>query len=230
MNTSRKTTSAEAGQLTLTLPGRRPLYDRASFLISSANEAASRTVEAWLNSGEPFLIVCGPKGAGKTHLAHLAVESEGAFFDWTDAAAAQGPAVVVFDNLPPDRPREFLRAIEEIADCGKRIVLVGEGHPSEWAKGFKDLRTRLEAMPRASLGEPDESLIRAVLAKGFLDRQLTVPPAVIDYTAPRLPRTFEAVRAFIDAADELSLGLKKKISIQLAQKTLTALFETELEG
>ncbi len=226
MNTSRNP-DITADQLILTLPENPPQYGRETFLIAPSNEAACRTAEAWRNSGEPFLIICGPEGSGKTHLAHIVVENKEAFFDWRDQSAAEGPAVLVFDNLPPNSAKEFLRIIEDLGDSGRRLVMVGSGHPSEWAQDFKDLRTRLEAMPRASLGEPDESLIRAVLSKDFSDRQLSVPQTVIDYVAPRLPRTFAAAHAFASAADRLSLGLKKKISIGLAQQALTALFETD---
>ena len=220
--------SIASGQLALALPEEPPRYARDGFLISESNEAAWRAAQGWLRSAEPSLIICGPPGSGKTHLAHILAGDDGVFAPPSYADVSLGAApLIVFDDLPAPDPKEFLHLIEELADSGKRTLLAGAGHPSEWALGLKDLRTRLEAMPRAILGEPDEPLIRAVIAKGFADRQLVVPPSVIDYAVPRMPRRFEAAHAFVATADQASLTEKRKISVQFAQKILQKLFEAD---
>ena len=155
------------GQLILPLPPNKPRYDRRNFLVAPTNEAAWRAAQAWRESVDQSLIICGPAGAGKTHLATILAESEDAFIDWRNfSPAANNTAIkiVVIDDLPAADPRAFLSALEEIANAGLRTVLVGKGHPGEWALGFKDLRTRLEAIPRASLDQPDEALLRAVIS------------------------------------------------------------------
>jgi len=215
-------------QLALQLPGRAPDYSKEAFLISNSNENAWRAAESWQASNEPSLILCGPPGSGKTHLAHLLASTVERYFEAPDVADdATVSGVIAIDNLPASDPKAFLNRLKEITDAGNRVVLAGGGHPGEWALGLKDLQTRLEAMPRAVLGEPDEDLIRAVIAKGFRDRQLAVPKSVVDYAAPRLPRTFAAAHAFVSAADKASLTAKKKISIKLAQKIIENLFEAD---
>lgn len=214
-------------QLSLSLPDAAPRYDRDAFLISDANASAWRALAAWEASEEPALIICGPPGSGKTHLAHIAAErSNGVVADATDwPEDTLQAALIVIDNLPAPDPRSFLARLEEATGNGARLVLAGAGHPGEWAMGLKDLRTRLEAMPRASLGEPDETLIRAVIAKGFKDRQLEVSQQVVDYAAPRLPRTFAAARAFVALADRAGLEEKRRITTPLIQKIVDNLSE-----
>jgi chromosomal replication initiation ATPase DnaA len=209
-------------QLALSLPGAAVRYDRDSFLISDANKAAWQCVCAWEQSDEPALIVCGPPGSGKTHLAHIAADNAGGVFanEADTADSLQVSRLVVFDNLPMRDPKAFLAKIEGLIETGTRIVLVGAGHPGEWSLGLKDLQTRLEAMPRATLGEPDETLIRVVIAKGFHDRQLVVGEGVIDYAAPRLSRTFAAAHDFVALADKAALEEKRKITAPLAQKVI----------
>ena len=98
----------------------------------------------------------------------------------------------------------------------------------DWASGLPDLRTRLEAMPRVTLEEPDEAyLLRRIIAKGFRDRQLNVNETVAAYAAPRLPRTFAAAHAFVARADEAALDQQKKITIPLAQDLIDNLLEGE---
>ncbi len=227
-----KTTKSGAqdarSQLSLPLPETPPRYDREAFVIAEPNQAAWRAVEGWLGSNEPALIICGPAGSGKTHLASiLANEAGGSFCNIAEwRGAPEGARLIVLDNLPAGDPHHFLAVLEDLAAQGRRVVLVGAGHPGEWSGDLKDLRTRLEAAPRASLGEPDEALIRRVMVKGFRDRQLEVSAAVIEYAAPRLARTFAAAQAFVALADRAALAEKRKISTALAQKIIDDLSES----
>ncbi len=213
-----------AAQLVLPLPRHPPRYDREAFLIAPTNDAAWRAAHAWLASADPSLIICGPPGSGKTHLATILVEKGGQFIDWRSAtpAIAADIDIGVIDDLPADDPKRFLTALEEFTNAGLRTVLVGRGHPGEWASGLKDLRTRLEAVPRASLDQPDEALLRAVMTKAFGDRQIAIDAAVIEYAAPRLPRTFAAALAFVERADEEAARRKKKITVALAKEIVNA--------
>lgn len=215
----------QGAQLVLPLPQRPPRFDRDAFLIAPTNDAAWRAGQAWLASDEPSLIICGPEGSGKTHLATILSGEEGVFFDWRNATSAisSDAKVVVLDALPADDPKRVLSVIEDLTNSGRRLILAGRGHPGEWAMGLKDLRTRLEAIPRANLDQPDEALLRAVLTKGFSDRQVNIDAAVVEYAAPRLPRTFAAARAFVDVADAEAARRKKKITIALAKVVIDAL-------
>ena len=220
-------------QLPLDLPPHQPRYERERFALSQANEAAWKAATAWLKSDEPALMICGPQGAGKTHLAHvLAERREGAaFLSAADFCGMRTPApFAVVDDLPAGDPKELLAAFETAAAEGARIVFAGDGHPSVWAQGVKDLRTRLEAAPRAVLGEPDEALIRSVISKGFSDRQLRVAPSVIEFAAQRLPRTFAAAHAFVALSDRLALEERRKITAPLVQNLLDNLSEGRLKA
>ena len=53
-------------------------YGRAGFFVSPANATALATVEDWLNWPGGKLVLAGPPGAGKTHLAHIWAEAAGA--------------------------------------------------------------------------------------------------------------------------------------------------------
>ena len=215
----------ESGQLSLALPESPPRFDADGFVHSDANDAAWRVARAWAASDDPALIICGPPKSGKTHLAHLVTSGRECRFVVADGLAEglASASLIVVDGLPSADPHALLAALEGGGALPARIILAGAGHPSEWARGLKDLRTRLESMPRAVMNEPDELLIRAVIAKGFRDRQLIVNPAVIDYAAPRLPRTFAAAHCFVALADRAALDQQRKISVALVQKLVDEL-------
>ena len=225
-------------QLPLELPDIDPCYEGVRFVRSEANDAAWRTAHAWLGSDEPAWIICGPKGAGKTHLAHVIAEQAAeqgadaaAFIGETAFSTGDLPAsLLIVESLPPGSPHAFLEAYETAVAKGARMAFIGRGHPSSWAMGLKDLRTRLEAMPRAVLNEPDEALIRAVIAKSFADRQLRVPERIVDYAVARLPRTFAAAHAFVALADRKALEEGRKITAPMVQNLLDNLSEGAIKA
>ena len=180
-----------------------------------------RTLDAWKKHGEGVLLICGPKGSGKSHLLRI-IETE---------TAGGSPATHCRDDVSHDfAPAELLIAIESAREKGERLVLAGAGDPAEWAGGLRDLETRLGAAPRITLVDPDEALLKAVLTKQFRDRQLRASEAIIDYAAPRLPKTFAAVRAFAAALDALSIEKGEAIGLKLAREVVNNLSEEAFEA
>jgi len=230
MKPTDKNAPAFTSQLPLPLPESAPRYEREAFILTASNKSAVHTVEAWRVSEEHAIIICGPVASGKTHLANIVAKEMGGLFlslsERNRQESAAGP--FVFDNLPSDDPKNFLAALEDLAAAGRRVILVGTGHPRDWSGDLKDLRTRLEAMPRATLGEPDEALIEGVVMQAFKDRQLDVSPKVVKYAVPRLSRTFVAARAFVSMTDRLALQEKREITVPLAQKIIDNLSEGDL--
>ena len=58
------------------------------------------------------------------------------------------------------------------------------------------------------------------MVKLFNDRQLRVGADVLYYILPRIERSFEAVRDFVDRADQIAIIEKRKISIPLVREIL----------
>ena len=72
-----RTTGAMARQLVFDL-ARAPCFDRDDFLVSTANEAAVAAVRAWPDWPSRTLLLVGPSGSGKSHLAAIWAEDVGA--------------------------------------------------------------------------------------------------------------------------------------------------------
>ncbi len=217
-------------QLSLTLPEVPADYARSNYLVTEANAAAFQMAMGWRESGDPALVICGEEKSGKTHLAHILAEDAGGRFaklgsPLADAGASEGAVILIDDVDAIEDPKTMLGVIEDLRGLGARVLLIGRGVPGEWAKGLRDLATRLESMARVTLVQPDEALMRQVLAKAFSDRQMIVEEAVILYAVPRLSRTFAAAHAFAEVANRASLEEKRPISIALARKILNNLFE-----
>jgi len=67
-------------------------------------------------------------------------------------------------------------------------------------------------------------LLRALLVKLFIDRQLVVDIAVIDALAMRMERSFAAARQVVDRLDRLALERGRRVTRPLVQEALAELF------
>lgn len=189
---------------------------REAFVVGDSNATALAMLDAWMRSGEPLLAICGPPGSGKSHLLQMLVR---------ETAAAGANVIAVDDVGVVAAPGDILSLVERARSEGKRAALAGEGAPVEWARGLKDLETRLNAALRITLDEPDEALLRAVIAKLFADRQLRAAPSVVDYAVRHLPKTFAAGQAFVGALDAASIEKGAPIGLKLAREVVANLSE-----
>ena len=76
----------------------------------------------------------------------------------------------------------------------------------------------------ATIEPPDDALLRALLVKLFIDRQLVVDTAVIDALALRMERSFAAARQVVDRLDRVALERGRRVTRPLVQEVLTELF------
>jgi chromosomal replication initiation ATPase DnaA len=222
-------------QRALDLPPPPPRLNREQFLLGESNVSALKMLDDWARAGEQRLVICGPASAGKTHLARIAAEQIGAraisaYNLDPETTTASAIALVIDDVEQCGSPRDLLAAIESVSAAGGRLILVGRGAPVEWARGLKDLETRLNAATRIALEEPDEALLKAVMMKLFSDRQLCVSEEVVVYAAARLPKTLAAAEAFVAGMDAASLEAGKGVGRVLAREVVANLSEAPADA
>ncbi len=214
-------------QLPLDLGQRRPALDRDAFLVTAANAAAVAWIDRWPAWPAPALVLQGPPGSGKTHLAGVWCARAGAgIVAGGDLDAARVPAlieagptlVVETAEAAPEEP--LLHLYNGIAERGGHLLLTATKPPSRWGIGLADLRSRLNALPVAEIAPPDDRLIRAVLVKLFADRQLAVTAELVEFVGLRIERSFAAAQRVVAALDAASLVAQRRITIHLAQQVL----------
>ena len=214
-------------QLPLDLGQRRPALDRDAFLVTAANAAAVAWIDRWPGWPAPALVLQGPPGSGKTHLAGVWRARAGAgIIEGAELAASLVPAlleswptlVVETAEAAPEQP--LLHLYNGIAERGGYLLLTSTQPPSRWGIGLADLRSRLNALPVAEIVPPDDLLIRAVLVKLFADRQLAVTAELVEFVGLRIERSFAAAQRAVAALDAASLVAQRRITIHLAQQVL----------
>ncbi|MEA1833824.1 hypothetical protein U8607_17195 [Methylobacterium durans] len=223
--------NAPPRQLTFDLP-LDPRYGREDFLVSPANEAAYALIEAWPDWPDTVLVLTGPSGSGKSHLASIWATRAHA---WTVAAAEIGAAsvthlvsngaLVVEDIDRADGLDEAaLFHLLNLARERRRPVLITSAQAVD-ALGIRtpDLRSRLRLAPGAGILPPDDALLRAVIVKLFVDRQLVVDLSVVDALALRIDRSLARAREVVSELDRDALGRGRRITRPLALAVLERL-------
>ncbi|WP_142848609.1 DnaA ATPase domain-containing protein [Telmatospirillum sp. J64-1] len=214
-------------QLPLDL-GHRPALGGADFLISSCNAEAAAWLDRWPHWPGPALVLHGPDGCGKTHLASIFAQRSGARmldpaqlgavdpFRLFETAAA---AVVEDADLGVDEVGLF-HLYNAAKECGAHLLLTGRLAPGLWQIALPDLRSRLLAAHSVRIRPPDDRMMEALLVKLFADRQLKVGQDVVAYLATRMERSFAAARALVAHVDSAALAAHRAVTVPFLRELL----------
>lgn len=216
-----------AEQLVFDLPVREA-RGRENFFVSPSNAAALEAIEAWKGWPGGKMILVGPPGSGKTHLAHVWAALSGATLRDTARIAGEDPSrlaehgpLVLEDAEAGGVPEQALFHLHNLlAEAGHALLITATSPPRDWDLTLPDLRSRMDAAPVARLNAPDDPLLKAVLLKQFSDRQISVSPRAIDWLIARLERSFDAVKDAVERLDRASLSENRAVTWKLAARVL----------
>ena len=216
-------------QLAFDLPARDEMT-RAAFFVSPVNALALAAVDGWRDWPGGKMLLVGPAGSGKTHLAHLwAAETGASLIAAADLAGADLPALAAADRvavedadaLAGDRAAETaLFHLHNLVLPAGRLLMTATRPPRDWGLVLPDLMSRMQAAPVTRLEPPDDALLSAVLVKLFADRQIAVAPNLIPYLVARMPRSIGAARGLVAALDARALAEGRPITRALAAEIL----------
>jgi chromosomal replication initiation ATPase DnaA len=205
-----------------------PRFGAEDFLVSPSNERAYGLIERWPEWPDTILRLVGPPGSGKSHLAAIWATRANA---WTVGAAdvvggrvphlvSQG-ALVIEDADRAERDEAALFHLLNLARERRCALLLTSAAPVErWDLRTPDLLSRLRLAPSVALDPPDDALLRSVLVKLFVDRQLVVDTSVVDYLALRIERSLARAREVVAALDREALSRGRRITRPMAAEVV----------
>lgn len=209
-------------QLTLDWP-HRPSFAREDFLIAASNREAVAAIDLWPAWAGRILLLVGPEGSGKSHLA--AIWSATAEARAVSATALSEPfaldakpsALLIEDaDRVGSAESNLFHLVNDALQRDAWVLLTARTPSNSWGLRTPDLLSRLRLAPVARLEPPDTELTEAVLFKLFSDRQLQVEPHVVSYIALRIERSLGAARAFVAALDREALAQSRRVTRAMA--------------
>jgi chromosomal replication initiation ATPase DnaA len=213
--------------LALALPHAESLT-RDNFLEGPANEAGLALIDRWPDWPNRIMLLVGPEGCGKSHLAAIWAEQAGArsisAHALTPNAVPGGlatGALVVEDLKPGDfDERAMFHLINLAREDQAFILMTARIAPAAFEVELRDLRSRLRAVPTVPLLPPDDLLFRGLIVKFCADRQLSIDETVVSYLISRIERSYAAARQAVELLDTEALRLGRPVTRALAAELL----------
>ena len=213
-------------QLTFRWP-HSPSFAREDFLSAPSNLDALTAIELWPNWASRMLMLVGPEGAGKSHLAAIWARTAGAIslleeeLNEQSVVACAGRRAVLIEDADQAMGAEAMlfHLINAALQYNAWLLLTSRTAPDTWGIHTPDLLSRIRLAPVVRLA-PDIELTEAVLFKLFSDRQLQVEPHVIAYVALRIERSLGAARELVAVLDNEALTQGRRITRAMASTAL----------
>ena len=198
---------------------------RDDLIVSTANAQAVELLDSWPDWPGNTVILHGPVGTGKSHMARIWAAQAGA--ETLDAAtlAAFEPGdanCFAIEDLGRGALDEkaLFHLLNHVRAHGGHCLITSREPPNDWGVALPDLASRLRAANLVEISAPDDNLLRQVIVKLFSDRQLAVDPGVVDYLVTRMERSLGAAGVLVDEIDREALARRSRVTRPLASLAL----------
>lgn len=206
-------------------------YEREAYVEGRSNTEAVRVVSSWTTWPTGCLVIVGPEGAGKTHLARIWARDANALVldrQAPDISSATGRPVLL-EDADQGVPDEALFHLVNLAGrMDTRLLLTARRPPLQWETTLPDLRSRLNTVPVVEIEAPDDTVLEGVLRRFFRDRHIRPPETVYPYLLSRMGRSIpdaaEIVRRLDEAGDVGFRPVTRTLARQILEDT-SDLFE-----
>jgi chromosomal replication initiation ATPase DnaA len=211
----------------------RPGVSRDDLVVSRANAEAVALIDRWPDWPSPVVVLTGPSGSGKSHLAAIWRELAGAdaFPPGVLEAGASSVRPVLIDGIdaaPLDETGLF-HLINAVGAGGTHLLVTSRRFPAVWRARLPDLASRLKAATVVEIAEPDDLLLSGIITKLFADRQVEVEPHVVQYLVRRIERSLATANRVVEKLDRAALEQKTRITRALAAEVISAMDEGQGE-
>jgi chromosomal replication initiation ATPase DnaA len=210
-----------------------PHYATADFLPARSNAEALAWLDLTADWPSGRLALWGEEGSGKTHLLHLWARRQGADLlagpalglGLRGALSVTHPVAIDDADAAPELP--LLHLLNAAAEARQPVLLAGRAPAARWPVRLPDLASRLRATVAVGIGNAEDSLLRALLARLLAERQLAVPEGVQAWLLLHLARRPGTLREAVARLDRAALAEGGAITRPLAARIAAELADED---
>jgi chromosomal replication initiation ATPase DnaA len=199
-------------------------FAREDFLRGPSNAEALNLVERWPDWPDRIVALVGPQGSGKSHLAAIWAEATGArvlsakLLPHSDLPAAFATGALVLEDLEFEGldERALFHLLNFAREQAANVLITSRSPLTTFPVIIRDLASRMRAVPSAALAAPDDALLRALIVKLAVDRQMAVDESLVSYVANRIERSFAAAHHAVQRLDEEAMRQHRPVTRALA--------------
>ena len=202
-------------------------YKKDDFFLSKSNFFAFNLIDTWPKWEKNIINICGEKYSGKTHLSQIFLNKnkgkilESNKFIFNEAENLRIYQNIILEDFNNDIDEESIFSLINFVDQNNKYLVINSLKPiNEMNFNLKDLKSRAKNSLVAKIENPDDQLIKVLLAKNFSDRQIKIDNKLIEFAAKRITRSYGKIFEFIYKIDEMSLKMKKSIDLKTVKKVL----------
>ncbi len=209
---------------------RGPSYCATDFIVCSANRQAWDSIHGDVAWPQGRLLLIGPAGSGKSHLASIWARRRqarvvdykalGALSTWQFGTWRRVAVENAF-GLGDVQCETALFRLCEMAASQDGLLLMTSRPFADGEISLADLRSRIGSTRLVQLHPPDRELLAALLVKLFADRQLSVAKEIVRYIVDRMECSYGDADDLVNCLDRMSLARGKRITLAMAREVLT---------
>ena len=202
-------------------------YKKDDFFVSKSNFFAFNLIDTWPKWEKNIINICGEKYSGKTHLSQIFLnKNKGKILDSKKFIFNEDHNLRIYQNIiledfNNDIHEESIFSLINFVDQNNKYLVINSLKPiNEMNFNLKDLKSRSKNSLVAKIEDPDDQLIKVLLAKNFSDRQIKIDNKLIEFAVKRITRSYGKIFEFIYKIDEISLKKKKPIDLKTVKEVL----------
>jgi len=203
-------------------------YSLEALIVSQSNREAWDRLERWPTWPGGAMVLCGPEGAGKSHMGEVWAKranatplSPGAQADEALAAFSDNGGRLFLDDVDRGLDDDAIFLLLDLVKVqGGAVLLTSRSAPAFWPFRSPDLASRCLALPLTNLAEPDDALLQGVLRRLCRARFIEMSDDVARFLSRHMERSFSAARRVADALDGDLVRGARPVSKAAARKAL----------
>ena len=197
------------------------------FYVSKSNYFTFELMNKWPKWEKNFLNISGEKYSGKTHLASIflnkfnGIKIDSKLLKNENLKDIKLHQNIILEDLDQIQDEKLLYTLFNIIDQDNKFLIITSLKPiTEIEFHLEDLRSRTKNCLLATIENPDDELMFALILKNLSDRQITIDEKLIDFIIKRVERSYGKIFEFIYKIDKISLKKKKPIDFKIINEAL----------